>query len=189
VLLAPRPTPKLDDPLFSAFRDCLFDIFAATLRNQRTSLPPQLEDAPCRGDKGPTQHGSLNDKSKFVPVLSFFNWAPRHEDVLGSGGIASRPSRFTPRERTPGTPWIGGWAGSRAVLYAVVKKKIPAPIGNRTLEPRSSSHSLVAVPTERNYPIQNYKEREQIKAFLYELKRTRWKLSQKIANINHVNFP
>ena len=31
-LLAPRPTPKQEDQLLSAVRDCLFNIFAATLR-------------------------------------------------------------------------------------------------------------------------------------------------------------
>ena len=30
-LLAPRPTPKLEDHLSSAVRDCLFNLFAATL--------------------------------------------------------------------------------------------------------------------------------------------------------------
>ena len=30
-LLAPRPTPKLEDHPSSAVRDCLFNIFAATL--------------------------------------------------------------------------------------------------------------------------------------------------------------
>ena len=30
-LLAPRPTPKLEDQPLSAVRDCLFNIFAATL--------------------------------------------------------------------------------------------------------------------------------------------------------------
>ena len=29
--LAPRPTPKLEDHLLPAVRDCLFNIFAATL--------------------------------------------------------------------------------------------------------------------------------------------------------------
>jgi hypothetical protein len=32
-----------------------------------------------------------------------------------------------PPERDPGTHWIGGWVGPRAVLDAVVKKKIPGP--------------------------------------------------------------
>jgi len=59
----------------------------------------------------------------------------------GSGGIAphsltsaldggecsaSRPGRFTPREKTAGSHWIGGWVGPSAVLDAVVKTKIPS---------------------------------------------------------------
>jgi len=35
--------------------------------------------------------------------------------------------RFTPRERAPGTQFIGGWVGPGAVLDAVVKRKIPIP--------------------------------------------------------------
>jgi len=67
----------------------------------------------------------------------------RHEDVLGSGGIAprvlnlgnggewsaSRPVRPTPKERFPGTLLIGGWVGLRAGLDAAAKGKIPAPPG------------------------------------------------------------
>jgi hypothetical protein len=45
--LAPHSTSKLEDHPLSALRDCSFNIFAATLH-------PQHEDAPCRGDKGPT---------------------------------------------------------------------------------------------------------------------------------------
>jgi hypothetical protein len=45
----------------------------------------------------------------------------------GDEWSASRPGRFTPRERSPGTRWIGGWVGPRAVLDAVVKRKIPSP--------------------------------------------------------------
>jgi hypothetical protein len=56
-LSAPRSTPKLKDHPLSAVRDCLFNIFAATLRTRRTSLHPQPEDAPCCGAKGPTYHG------------------------------------------------------------------------------------------------------------------------------------
>jgi hypothetical protein len=41
--------------------------------------------------------------------------------ALGGGEwSASRPGRFTPRERAPDTHWIGGWVGPRAVLDAVV---------------------------------------------------------------------
>jgi hypothetical protein len=53
-LLAPRPAPKLGDNHLSAVRDCVFNIFAATLRNWRASPASACEDAPCRGDKGPT---------------------------------------------------------------------------------------------------------------------------------------
>jgi hypothetical protein len=44
----------------------------------------------------------------------------------GGEWSASRPGRFTPRERAPGTHWIGGRVGSRAVLDTVVKRKIPS---------------------------------------------------------------
>jgi hypothetical protein len=40
---------------------------------------------------------------------------------------ALRPGRFTPRERVPGTHWIGGWVGPRAGLDAVSKRKIHSP--------------------------------------------------------------
>jgi hypothetical protein len=40
--------------------------------------------------------------------------------------------RFTPRERTLDTHWIGGWVGPVAGLDAVVKKKFPAPADTRT---------------------------------------------------------
>jgi hypothetical protein len=74
-----------------------------------------------------------------VKLSLCFNWAPRHEGVLGEwrhssthsltsaldGGewSASGLGRFTPRERAPGTHWIRGWVGPRAVLDAMVKKK------------------------------------------------------------------
>jgi hypothetical protein len=48
--LAPRPTPKLEGYPMSAVRDCLFNVFAATLHIRRPFLQPQPEDAPCRGD-------------------------------------------------------------------------------------------------------------------------------------------
>jgi hypothetical protein len=57
-LLVPCPKPKLDDHPLSAVRDCLFNIFVATLRIWRPSLHPQPEDARCHGDKGPTWYGS-----------------------------------------------------------------------------------------------------------------------------------
>jgi hypothetical protein len=49
------------------------------------------------------------------------------EALDGGEWSASRPGRFNPRERAPGTHWRGGWMGPRAGLDAVVKKKIPSP--------------------------------------------------------------
>jgi hypothetical protein len=37
----------------------------------------------------------------------------------GGEWSASHHGRFTPRERAPGTHWIGGWVGPRAGLDAV----------------------------------------------------------------------
>jgi hypothetical protein len=44
----------------------------------------------------------------------------------GGEWSASRSGRFTSKERAPGTHWIG-WVDPRAVLDAVVKRKIPSP--------------------------------------------------------------
>jgi hypothetical protein len=47
-------------------------------------------------------------------ALSFLTTA-----LDGGEWSASRPGRFTPEERTPGTHWIGGWVGPRVGLDAV----------------------------------------------------------------------
>jgi len=39
--------------------------------------------------------------------------------VDGGEWSGSHPGIYTPRERAPGTHWIGGWVGPRAVLDAV----------------------------------------------------------------------
>jgi len=38
----------------------------------------------------------------------------------GGEWLASRSSRFTPRERSPATHWIRGWMGPRGGVDAVV---------------------------------------------------------------------
>jgi hypothetical protein len=43
--------------------------------------------------------------------------------LVGGESSASRPCRFTPEERAPGTHWIGGWVGLRAGLHDVEKRK------------------------------------------------------------------
>jgi hypothetical protein len=41
--------------------------------------------------------------------------------------VSFTPRPLYPQEKSPDTYWIGGWVGPRAVLDAVVKKKIPIP--------------------------------------------------------------
>jgi hypothetical protein len=63
----------------------------------------------------------------------------------GAEWSASRPGRFTPREREPGTHYIGRWVGPRAVLDAVVKRKIPSP--HQESKPRTP----IAQPVAQRY--------------------------------------
>jgi hypothetical protein len=53
----------------------------------------------------------------------------------GGEWSASCRGRFTPRERYPGTHWIGDWVIPRAVLDMVMKGKIPNP--RRESNPRT----------------------------------------------------
>jgi hypothetical protein len=50
-LIAPRPTPKLEDHPLSAVCDCLFNIFAATFHVWRPFLQLQPEEVLCCGDR------------------------------------------------------------------------------------------------------------------------------------------
>jgi hypothetical protein len=59
----------------------------------------------------------------------------------GDERSASRPGRFTPQGKAPGTHWIGGWVGPRAVLDTVVKKN-PSP--RRESNPRTPIVQLVS---------------------------------------------
>jgi hypothetical protein len=91
----------------------------------------------------------LNHITCFFSPLAYFDGCGVCHDVLGSGVIAPRildlgtrwrcVVSFTPRQlysqgKIPGTHWIGGWVGPRAVLDTVVKRKIPSPR-------RESNHS------------------------------------------------
>jgi hypothetical protein len=68
----------------------------------------------------------------------------------GSEWSASRPSRFTPGERAPGTHWIGYWVGSCVDLDAVEKRKILYCLELKLGRPASSPF-IVAIPTpEKN---------------------------------------
>jgi hypothetical protein len=54
-----------------------------------------------------------------VQIHVFFTTA-----LVGGEWSASRPGRFTPGERTPGTHWIGGWVDPRAGLDDVEKRTL-----------------------------------------------------------------
>jgi hypothetical protein len=92
-----------------------------------------------------------------VKLSLCFNLAPRHVGVLGSGDMLPRildlgtrwrwvvsftPGHFTPRERAPGTHWIGSWMGPRAGLDTVLKRKIPSPCRTQTPDHPARSPAL-----------------------------------------------
>jgi hypothetical protein len=73
--------------------------------------------------------------------------APRILD-LGSrwrGVVSFTPLPLYPQGKSFCYHWIGGWAGPRAVLEAVVKRKIPRP--RRESNPRT----LIVQPVAQRY--------------------------------------
>jgi hypothetical protein len=122
-----------------------FDLEAKIIREVLDSiLGPETGYPDCRFRDLPQylrENASRLVKVKLKLSLCFTS-APRHEDVLGSGGIvpafltsaldgcewsALHSGRFTPRERAPGTHCVGRWMGTRSGLVAVMKRKIPSP--------------------------------------------------------------
>jgi hypothetical protein len=107
-------------------------------------------------------------------VCFFFNWALRHEGVLGKFRYSSthsltsaldkgewsdsRPGRFTTSERAPGTHWIGGWVGPRTgwrnlrfscVIYLRYHSSFRFLVGaGRTMKTRLVSYFRAGVLTE-----------------------------------------
>ena len=61
-LLAPRPTPKLEDHPLSALRDFVFNIFAATLPAGGRSSIRSLNTRHA-GGRGPTGHGQASKQT------------------------------------------------------------------------------------------------------------------------------
>jgi hypothetical protein len=72
-----------------------------------------------------------------VKLHAFFT-----SEINGREWSASLPGHFNLRERATGTHWIGGWVGPRAVLDAVVKRKIPS--SRQESNPRTSIVQPVA---------------------------------------------
>ena len=106
-LLVPSPTPK--DHSLSAARDCVFNIFAATLHIWKPFLHPQSEDAPCSGDRDPTYHGLhaqrfFNFSVPFIiKSLVTTNLCPRYHET---------GSNFRPLHRIPARTF-GSWLAAR----------------------------------------------------------------------------
>jgi hypothetical protein len=86
----------------------------------------------------PKSRSSSPSKKKVKLSLCLTNYALRHEGVWGSGCVdqhfltsalagdersVSRPGRFTPRERAPGTQCTGDWVDPRAGLDDVEERK------------------------------------------------------------------
>jgi hypothetical protein len=60
-------------------------------------------------------------------------------ELVGGEWSASRPCRFNPREKAPGTHWIGDSLGPRAGLDDVQKRKFFDSKDTRTLTSGLSS--------------------------------------------------
>jgi hypothetical protein len=65
---------------------------------------------------------------------------------------ASRPGRFTARERAPGTHCIGGWVGHRYSLNTMVKREI--------LRARLSSGNACYLSVRNHLPSRHFSEIE-----------------------------
>jgi hypothetical protein len=53
---------------------------------------------------------------------------------MGASGQRHAPAALYPRERTPGTHWIGGWVGRRAGLDAEARRRILCPCRGSNLD-------------------------------------------------------
>jgi hypothetical protein len=78
--------------------------------------------------------------------------------LYGGEWSASRPGHFIPRERVPGTHWMGGWVDPRKCLDTVVKRNIFCPfrklnIGSPTRSPSLYRLSNLGSPLTRDIVI------------------------------------
>jgi len=85
-LLDPLSTPKLEGHHFSSVRDCLFNIFAATLHFGGRLFHPHPEDASCRGDRKPFNMAS----SSFLSSLHPLKTASLFQEQIFSSALCSQ---------------------------------------------------------------------------------------------------
>jgi hypothetical protein len=70
-LLPPRPTPKLEDRPLSAVRECLLNIFAATIHMGGRSSIRNLRTRHAVVTGTHLQHGSLNHFIRLFPIIYY----------------------------------------------------------------------------------------------------------------------
>jgi hypothetical protein len=68
----------------SAVRDCLFNVFAATLHNCRQFLHPQPEEAPCHGDRHPFNTVASVTAYSFLGMHGIVVHLPSSKFIIGS---------------------------------------------------------------------------------------------------------
>ena len=148
-MLAPRPTPKLEDHPLSAVRDCLLNIYWWPF------LHPKPEGAPCRGDRDPLTTGYSGKALQIFSTLDKGEW------------LAPRPGRLTPGERTHGTDRTVDWVdprtgvrrvGSQPPLYG--GNKSIAPTGNRTKT--LGCRLATRQHTDCTFPVANYRNKSSV---------------------------
>jgi hypothetical protein len=125
---------------------------SAKVQNTRMPPPPQVFLPWCLIKQGIRPHGVVLSKTQFhlyltvkVKKVKLSLCLTKHHAMKTHWGVevqlhafltsaldggewsASRPGCFTPKERSPGTHWIGGWVCPRALLDAVMKRQISSP--------------------------------------------------------------
>jgi hypothetical protein len=160
---SPRCRLRFEKLIFCMSNNSLLSLWIRKFQNRAHKIPPI--------DPTLSQPNPVRPIDPYLPKVKvkvksslYFNWAPRHEGVLESGGTAPRildpdtrwrrvvsftsTGRFTSREIAPGIHWIGGLVGPRTGLDTMEKRKIPSPC--RDSNPRSSSPQPSAIPL--SYP-------------------------------------
>ena len=149
--LAPRPHPLPADHPLSSVRDCLFNIFAATLHIWKSFIHMESEDALCRGYNGPLKWTFFCSNEEDLPVYRFYDKPATSWSLVCFGGIAAlilhlgslhSSSKFPQSgQRARGTAW---WS-SKSMWMLCRRANTLVPAGNRTTIPRTSARHLVTI--------------------------------------------
>ena len=135
-LLAPRPTPKLEDHPLSAVCDCLFNTFAATLHTGGFSSIKNLRThhAVLTGT-----HQSQDTSICTNLVFAWNNWEKLQKTSLSIQCSSPNPNLCSPCERVSGTYWIWECVGFIICQDIMETKKI-----STLLEMKCDSVTLIS---------------------------------------------